>query len=120
MGVAVQEAAVVDLTSNTVIGTPLDKLAARAASYQWNDGRLVVTGADGFVDTIDLGDKKGRRDVADDDDATSRRGDQGRPDQARSDRSRDQDSGQREASSHSSSSSRPHKSKSLFDLLFGN
>ena len=107
--------AIVDLASMAVIGTPTAKMSGRTAAFTWSEDRLTVTGADGLSETLLLQDKRERREAA----------------EAPSPRRSDGTSGsspQRTNPGGTSSprndpprhAAAPRKSKSLFELIFGN
>ena len=112
----VESTAVIDLSTMSVIGMPVEKMSERVAKYAWGESQLVVTGADGLAETISLGTRRERRESADGSAVPKRNEAAGTfagrtandgPPAAR------REYPVREAS-------RPRKSKSLFDLLFGN
>ncbi len=130
-----ESAAILDLSANTVIAMPVAKLGTRTATYGWTENKLTISGADGLVEAIilrgksepkDGRDKEKEREVAA---ATPR----SRPEQG------GQAAGQRQTSSsggapawspwaQQGNATRDHaratpplkKSKSLFELIFGN
>ena len=109
--------AVVDLANMTVIGMPVVKLRGNSATFNWTENRLIVTGADGLIESIALRQRAEPGDVASagqpsKDTIKDRRNDSGS-----GQRGTFNDGGaQREASVRRSQ----RKPKTLFDLLFGN
>ena len=128
----VESMAIVDLARMTVIGMPIAKLHGKLANLNWTDTGVVITGADGLVETVALKDvardlDKDAVDPRDRDVATSATR---RPDQGSASRSdgptgwtppwnqggyRERDN-QREAARRQ----QQKKPKTLFDLIFGN
>jgi tetratricopeptide (TPR) repeat protein len=131
---AAETAAVIDLTSMTVLAMPVARLGSRSATYSWRDGTLAVTGADGLQEVVQLRVRPETRDR--DPDAVAVSGLRSRPEGGASQRPSQSASGNvpwnpwnqngiggsgagpREASARPSQSQK--KPKSLFDLIFGN
>ena len=113
-GAMIECAAVVDLANMVVIGMPVTKLRSNVAAFDWGDNRLSVTGADGLVETIAL---RQRQDASEAQNAAAKEAGKDRRNDGGT-ASRGQGTSQREASVRHNP--QPRKTKTLFDLLFGN
>ena len=108
--------AVVDLASMVVVGMPVTRLHGQTAKFNWDDGRLAVTGADGLVETISLRQRPEPRGTEARDIAAAAA--LKKSDAPFTSRSQSSTGGaQREASQRHTPSRKP---KTLFDLIFGN
>jgi hypothetical protein len=54
----VENAAVIDLQSLTVVSVVVQRQGSKEAQWSWEDGKLIVTGADGITDELELRQKK--------------------------------------------------------------
>ena len=129
----VENAAILDLATATVIGMPVAKLGGRMATYAWADNRLTITGADGLPETVILRVKPDPKEAKEVAAAAAKKteSNSGNSSSSNAQKSsnagtpawapwagKDQGSGQREASARPSQPQR--KPKTLFDLIFGN
>ncbi len=101
--------AVIDLASMVVVGMPVTKLGGRKATFDWDDSRLAVTGADGLAEVIPLRQKAEQREVAAAAAAAKRTETQ------QASRRENSQGSQREASNRGPQ----RKPKTIFDLIFG-
>jgi tetratricopeptide (TPR) repeat protein len=53
----VENVAILDLQSNTVVAVVVQKQGDSEARWQWEEGKLIVTGADGITDELELRQK---------------------------------------------------------------
>jgi tetratricopeptide (TPR) repeat protein len=53
----VENVAILDLQSNTVVSVIVQKQGDSEARWQWEEGKLIVTGADGITDELELRQK---------------------------------------------------------------
>ncbi len=107
---AVEATAVVDLAAMAVVGMPVTRLGGRKATFNWDENRLAVTGADGLAETISLKQKPEAREIA----AAAKRNETSPPNPKRE--GGGSGNSQREASARPA----PRKAKTIFDLIFGN
>ena len=49
-----ESAAIIDITAAEILGLPLSKKGTKAAAWTWDEGRLIVTSADGLTDDFAL------------------------------------------------------------------
>ena len=53
----VENVAIIDLQSNSIVSVVVQKQGASEAQWQWEEGKLIVTGADGITDELELRQK---------------------------------------------------------------
>ncbi len=53
----VENTAIIDLQSNSVVAVVVQRQGGSEAQWQWDEGKLVVTGADGTTDELELRQK---------------------------------------------------------------
>jgi hypothetical protein len=53
----VENTAIIDLQSNSVVAVVVQRQGGSQAQWQWEEGKLVVTGADGITDELELRQK---------------------------------------------------------------
>jgi hypothetical protein len=51
---ALESAAIVDIAAETLIGLPLSRKGQKAATWAWDENRLVVTSAEGLAEEFNL------------------------------------------------------------------
>ena len=114
----IESAAVIDVQRPAVIATEMHRNGSKTATWTWGDGQLKVAGADGLVEEFALRQAKPKDAIAAKD---------GEPATAANDataKAKRVADGERpktvSAPAQSRPAPRPQKSKSLFDLIFGN
>lgn len=118
----IESAAIIDLSAQTIIGIPVDKKGTRQATWTWDEGKLVVASAEGISEEFTLkGVKGGPPGVAAATAPQPRRTAAGEaPPPGKSGPPAWAPWAQPPQGPSGRQASRPQKSKSLFEMLFGN